>query len=115
MGRDLAQGASTPSLGLSNKAVYQGRSYSHGYLYIMRYSGEKETPVEEKHVKDQFPDHYFTAEEVDRPPPEESLVQNTLWPEEHNRQMSKKRECGTIASQATANSVQRRKNGNNGV
>ena len=34
-------------------------------------------------MKDQFPDHYFTAEALDRPPAEESLVQNTLWPEEH--------------------------------
>ena len=42
-----AQGASTPSLGLSNKAVYQGQS---------------ETQTQEKHVKDQFPDHYFTPE-----------------------------------------------------
>ena len=68
VGRELAQGASTPSLGLSNKAVYPGA---------------KETPEEEKHVKDQFPDHYFIPEQTDRPPPEESLVQNTLWPEEH--------------------------------
>ena len=68
VGRELAQGASTPSLGLSNKAVYPG---------------QKETPAEEKHVKDQFPDHYFSPEVRDLPPPEESLVQNTLWPEEH--------------------------------
>ena len=68
MGRELAQGASTPSLGLSNKAVYPG---------------QKETPAEEKHVKDQFPDHYFSPEVTSLPPPEESLVQNTLWPEEH--------------------------------
>ena len=34
-------------------------------------------------MKDQFPDHYFTGEVWERPPPEESLVQNTLWPEEH--------------------------------
>ena len=61
-----AQGASTPSLGLSNKAVYQGQT---------------ETPAEEKHVKDQFPDHYFTPETHEVPPPEETLVQNTLWPE----------------------------------
>ena len=65
-----AQGASTPSLGLSNKAVYQGQT---------------ETPVEEKHVKDQFPDHYFTPETHEVPPPEETLVQNTLWPEVRER------------------------------
>ena len=67
----VAQGASTPSLGLSNKAVYQG---------------QKETPVEEKHVKDQFPDHYFSPETHEEPPPEETLVQNTLWPEVRTRQ-----------------------------
>ena len=65
-----AQGASTPSLGLSNKAVYQGQT---------------ETPVEEKHVKDMFPDHYFTPETHEVPPPEETLVQNTLWPEVRER------------------------------
>ena len=65
-GARLAQGASTPSLGLSNKAVFEGA---------------EETPVEEKHVKDQFPDNYFTAEVHCVPPPEETLVQNTLWPE----------------------------------
>jgi len=64
----LAQGASTPSLGLSNKAVFEGA---------------EETPTEEKHVKDQFPDNYFTPEVHCVPPPEEALVQNTLWPEEH--------------------------------
>jgi len=66
VGTRLAQGASTPSLGLSNKAVFKG---------------VEETPAEQKHVKDQFPDNYFTAEIHTRPPPEETLVQNTLWPE----------------------------------
>ena len=46
-------------------------------------SGQKETPAAEKHVKDQYPDHYFSPEVTSLPPPEESLVQNTLWPEEH--------------------------------
>jgi len=68
IGTRLAQGASTPSLGLSNKAVFEG---------------VEETPQTEKHVKDQFPDNYFTAEVHNEPPPEETLVQNTLWPEEH--------------------------------
>ena len=31
----------------------------------------------------QFPDHYFTPETHRVPPPEETLVQNTLWPEDH--------------------------------
>jgi len=64
----LPQGASLPTLGLSNKAVYEG---------------EKQIPEGKRHVKDQFPDSYFTAELLDNPPTEESLVQNTLWPEVH--------------------------------
>lgn len=64
----LAQGASLPTLGLSNKAVFEG---------------EKSIPEEERHVKDQFPDYYFTPQLLDKPPPEEFLVQNTLWPEIH--------------------------------
>merc|ERR1719297_783857 len=47
-GQGGAQGASTPSLGLSNKAVY---------------AGQADTRPEDKHVKDQFPDHYFTPED----------------------------------------------------
>ena len=60
------QGASVPSLGLSNKAVLD----------------TEDVPAEvEKHVKDQFPDFYFKNEIYDRPPPEDVLVQNTLWAE----------------------------------
>ena len=36
-----------------------------------------------KYVHDQFPDYYFTPQLLDKPPPEEFLVQNTLWPEMH--------------------------------
>ena len=36
---------------------------------------------EERHVKDLYPDHYFTADDYSRPPTEEALAQNTLWPE----------------------------------
>ncbi len=63
----MAQGASVPSLGLSNKAVMEGQP-----------SAEEE---KERHVKDQFPDHYFKTEAYVEPPPEEALAQNTLWPE----------------------------------
>ena len=63
----LAQGASVPSLGLSNKAVLEGDT--------------EPIPEMERHVKDQFPDFYFKPELHDKPPPEETLVQNTLWPE----------------------------------
>lgn len=61
----LPKGASVPSLGLSNKAVYN-----------------TETPaVEERHVKDEYPENYFTPITLDAPPQEETLMQNTLWPE----------------------------------
>jgi hypothetical protein len=40
----LPQGASVPALGLSNKAVYEGQ----------------EMPPEERHVKDEYPEFYFT-------------------------------------------------------
>ena len=62
----LPQGASVPSLGLSNKAVLDAN---------------EEVPEMDKHVKDQYPDFYFKPEIHNRPPPEETLIQNTLWPE----------------------------------
>ncbi|ETN57929.1 elongator complex protein 2 [Anopheles darlingi] len=58
-------GASVPSLGLSNKAVF-----------------EVEQPeTEGRHIKDMYPEHYFSPVSMDRPPAEETLMQNTLWPE----------------------------------
>lgn len=61
----MPKGASVPSLGLSNKAVYN-----------------TETPAEtERHVKDEYPENYFTPVTLDSPPQEETLMQNTLWPE----------------------------------
>jgi len=68
---EVAQGASVPSLGLSNKPV----------LYNDEESYEARAPEDQRHVKDQFPDFYFTPEVHSQPPPEETLVQNTLWPE----------------------------------
>jgi len=66
-------GASVPSLGLSNKPIecQDGEEFS-------AWSNVKE---EERHVKDKFPDFYFNPEDHEKPPPEETLVQNTLWPE----------------------------------
>lgn len=62
---DLPKGASVPSLGLSNKAVYS-----------------LETPAtQEKHIKDEYPENYFIPIILDNPPQEETLMQNTLWPE----------------------------------
>lgn len=60
-------GASVPSLGLSNKAVYSN----------------VEKPEETKHIKDMYPENYFVASSFKEPPPEEELMQNTLWPEIH--------------------------------
>ncbi|KFB45727.1 AGAP006889-PA-like protein [Anopheles sinensis] len=58
-------GASVPSLGLSNKAVY-----------------EVEQPeADTRHIKDMYPEHYFNPVSMDVPPAEETLMQNTLWPE----------------------------------
>uniref|UniRef100_A0A1E1XGG7 Elongator complex protein 2 n=1 Tax=Amblyomma aureolatum TaxID=187763 RepID=A0A1E1XGG7_9ACAR len=66
--KELAEGASVPSLGLSNKAVYENdltRSISD----------------EEQHPKNQFPEFYFTPVVLTEPPTEEDLLQNTLWTE----------------------------------
>lgn len=62
------QGASVPSLGLSNKAVF-----SDDLLH--------QTDPDERHVKDQYPEFYFTSVTLSEPPTEEVLLQNTLWPE----------------------------------
>lgn len=61
---NIARGASVPALGLSNKAVF-----------------EIEEMPEDRHVKDEFPAAYFIPVELREPPPEEHLMQNTLWPE----------------------------------
>uniref|UniRef100_A0A182Y827 Elongator complex protein 2 n=1 Tax=Anopheles stephensi TaxID=30069 RepID=A0A182Y827_ANOST len=58
-------GASVPSLGLSNKAVF-----------------DVEQPEPDKrHIKDMYPEHYFSPIALESPPAEETLMQNTLWPE----------------------------------
>ncbi len=69
-GHKFSTGASVPSLGLSNKAVNSEAIATSANILD-----------DEKHVKDHFPDHYFTPDSYNRPPPEETLVQNTLWPE----------------------------------
>ncbi|KAH8405971.1 hypothetical protein KR215_001002 [Drosophila sulfurigaster] len=61
----LPKGASVPSLGLSNKAVYT-----------------VETPEDKTaKAKDEYPDNYFVPITLQTPPQEETLMQNTLWPE----------------------------------
>ncbi|XP_072944394.1 elongator complex protein 2 [Epargyreus clarus] len=53
------EGASVPSLGLSNKAVFSGQDGAN----------------------DEENDGYFVPVELHEPPTEETLMQNTLWPE----------------------------------
>ena len=60
-------------MGLSNKPIL----YTNEEGFVPR------APEEERHVKDQFPDFYFTPETYFVPPAEDSLIQNTLWPELH--------------------------------
>ncbi|XP_067630814.1 elongator complex protein 2 [Eurosta solidaginis] len=62
----LPKGASVPSLGLSNKAVY---------------NVDIQSATHEKHVKDEYPENYFIPVTLYAPPQEEMLMQNTLWPE----------------------------------
>lgn len=61
------KGASVPTLGLSNKAVYDDD------LSI--------TNAEEKKFKDEYPENFFVPMSMTVPPTEEYLTQNTLWPE----------------------------------
>nr|CAD7425463.1 unnamed protein product [Timema monikensis] len=58
-------GASVPALGLSNKAVYE----------------TQEVLLDNRHVKNEYPEAYFVPVEMTEPPTEENLIQNTLWPE----------------------------------
>lgn len=61
------KGAAVPSLGLSNKIVYEEDLLN---------------PInEEKKFKDEYPENYFVPMSMNHPPTEEYLTQNTLWPE----------------------------------
>uniref|UniRef100_A0AAY5JY47 Elongator complex protein 2 n=1 Tax=Esox lucius TaxID=8010 RepID=A0AAY5JY47_ESOLU len=64
---ELPEGASTPALGLSNKAVFQGTSIGD--------------PSGFNGVSDQYRESYFHPLTLTEPPPEDHLLQNTLWPE----------------------------------
>ncbi|KAF3833801.1 hypothetical protein F7725_025005 [Dissostichus mawsoni] len=70
---NLPEGASTPALGLSNKAVFQG-DLAH-----------KSNEGEFNSVSDQYQsESYFNPLIMTEPPPEDHLLQNTLWPEVQN-------------------------------
>uniref|UniRef100_A0A3B5MYH1 Elongator complex protein 2 n=1 Tax=Xiphophorus couchianus TaxID=32473 RepID=A0A3B5MYH1_9TELE len=66
----LPEGASTPALGLSNKAVFQGKMLS-------QHSKEEQFSS----ISDQYQESYFHPLSLTEPPPEDHLLQNTLWPE----------------------------------
>ncbi|XP_047461865.1 elongator complex protein 2 [Mugil cephalus] len=68
---NLPEGASTPALGLSNKAVFQGD-------LAPKNNEEKE---QFSSVSDQYQESYFHPLHLTEPPPEDHLLQNTLWPE----------------------------------
>ncbi|XP_029976969.1 elongator complex protein 2 [Salarias fasciatus] len=67
----LPEGASTPALGLSNKAVFQGD------LAPKTDEGEERF----NSASDQYQESYFHPLNLTEPPPEDHLLQNTLWPE----------------------------------
>ncbi|KAM4631293.1 elongator complex protein 2 [Polymixia lowei] len=68
---ELPEGASTPALGLSNKAVFQGELAPKTSEEGERFNS----------VSDQYQESYFHPLNLNEPPPEDHLLQNTLWPE----------------------------------
>ncbi|KAI5621846.1 elongator complex protein 2 isoform X1, partial [Silurus asotus] len=68
----LPEGASTPALGLSNKAVFQGD---------LTNKSTQEEGQDINRVSDQYKESYFHPLSLTEPPPEDHLLQNTLWPE----------------------------------
>ncbi|KAI8489685.1 Elongator subunit elp2 [Branchiostoma belcheri] len=68
---NVPEGASVPALGLSNKALYEGE------LSVAE-DADREIPSS---FGEQYPQMYYQPLELHRPPTEEHLLQNTLWPE----------------------------------
>uniref|UniRef100_A0A8B9T7R2 Elongator complex protein 2 n=1 Tax=Anas platyrhynchos TaxID=8839 RepID=A0A8B9T7R2_ANAPL len=68
---ELPEGATVPALGLSNKAVFEGDMPAQ--------------PAEDEEtfntISNQYPEIYFQPLILTEPPPEDHLLQNTLWPE----------------------------------
>ncbi|RXN05381.1 elongator complex 2 isoform X1 [Labeo rohita] len=69
---DLPEGASTPALGLSNKAVFQGDLASQS---------PQQDSKDFNSLSDQYKESYFQPLKLTEPPTEDDLLQNTLWPE----------------------------------
>ncbi|XDV34745.1 hypothetical protein PO909_004873 [Leuciscus waleckii] len=69
---DLPEGASTPALGLSNKAVFQGDLASQN---------PQQDSKDFNSMSDQYKESYFHPVKLTEPPTEDDLLQNTLWPE----------------------------------
>uniref|UniRef100_A0A8C1URD5 Elongator complex protein 2 n=1 Tax=Cyprinus carpio TaxID=7962 RepID=A0A8C1URD5_CYPCA len=69
---DLPEGASTPALGLSNKAVFQGDLASQS---------PQQDSEDFNSLSDQYKESYFQSLKLTEPPKEDDLLQNTLWPE----------------------------------
>uniref|UniRef100_A0A8B9FIF7 Elongator complex protein 2 n=1 Tax=Amazona collaria TaxID=241587 RepID=A0A8B9FIF7_9PSIT len=68
---DLPEGATVPALGLSNKAVFEGDM-------AVQPAEDEETF---NTISNQYPEIYFQPLILTEPPPEDHLLQNTLWPE----------------------------------
>uniref|UniRef100_A0A803W9P8 Elongator complex protein 2 n=1 Tax=Ficedula albicollis TaxID=59894 RepID=A0A803W9P8_FICAL len=68
---DLPEGATVPALGLSNKAVFEGD------MAVQPDEDEESFNA----ISNQYPEIYFQPLILTEPPPEDHLLQNTLWPE----------------------------------
>ncbi|XP_062425686.1 elongator complex protein 2 isoform X4 [Rhea pennata] len=68
---DLPEGATVPALGLSNKAVFEGDM-------AVQPAEDEETY---NTISNQYPEIHFQPLILTEPPPEDHLLQNTLWPE----------------------------------
>ncbi|XP_072532176.1 elongator complex protein 2 isoform X2 [Salminus brasiliensis] len=69
---NLPEGASTPALGLSNKAVFQGD---------LATQNTQEEGDNFNSASAQYKESYFQPLSLTEPPTEDHLLQNTLWPE----------------------------------
>uniref|UniRef100_A0A6Q2Z2V3 Elongator complex protein 2 n=1 Tax=Esox lucius TaxID=8010 RepID=A0A6Q2Z2V3_ESOLU len=76
---ELPEGASTPALGLSNKAV--SLDMVNVFVRDLAPKTIEEDPSGFNGVSDQYRESYFHPLTLTEPPPEDHLLQNTLWPE----------------------------------